>query len=125
MDIQAETPLFIDPQQEDPARYIEYIGDKPRAIDGNEKGRITIEKTHRQAIFRRTTIFKHANGANTFYQSMTALRKVLQQSICPPGEQQQCETLLAKIQEELENAQKDEAEFALMIRCAIQHEFRY
>lgn len=125
MDIQTETPLFIDPQQEDPARYIEYIGDKPRAIDGNEKGRVTIEKTGIDRPFLDEQRFQTYQRCKHLYQSMTALRKVLQQSICPPGERQQYETLLAKIQEELENAQKDEAEFALMIRCAIKHEFRF
>ncbi len=125
MDIHAETPLFIDPQQDDPGRYIEYIVDKPRAIQGNAKGRITIEKTGIDRQFLDERRFRKYQWCKRLYESMTALREFLHHSALMQEERQYCNTLTANIQEQLDNAQKDEAEFALMIRCAIQHEFRY
>jgi len=39
-----EKPLFIHPVNEEPEKFIEFIGSVPRAKDGNEKGKVTIER---------------------------------------------------------------------------------
>lgn len=43
-DISKEKPLIINPTEEDPENYIEYVGSFPRAINGNKKGVETIKR---------------------------------------------------------------------------------
>ena len=43
-DISNEEPLLIDPSKDNPESFIEFIGTNPRAIMGNLKGKITIER---------------------------------------------------------------------------------
>ncbi len=56
---------------------------------------------------------------------MRAIQELLKNSELVPKEKQQYETIVTEIQQQLNDAQKDEAEFALMLRCAMEQKFRF
>jgi uncharacterized protein (TIGR02646 family) len=109
-DIDAEEPLFIHPGRENPQAFIEFKGTRPRAINGNERGRITIEKTG----INRPFLDEDRNKA---YQEFKLLYKTLNLNV---GDEFKNE-----VQNLLDKATEDSAEYAAMIRCAIRDEFRF
>lgn len=121
-----ESPLFIHPQDDDPEKYIEFIGDKPRAIKGNPKGKITIEKTGIDRPFlgdeQRFTKYQ---TYKVLYQSMRRLQSFLDHAHLDPVIHQEFQQSIIDIQRQLADAQQDEAEFASMIRCAVKNNFRF
>lgn len=120
-----ETPLFIHPQEDDPEQYIEYIGDQPKAIKGNSKGKVTLQKTGIARPFLHEQRFTKYQTYKILYQSMLRLQSLLRQADLEPASQQEHQQLVLAMQKQLEEAQKDEAEFALMMRCAVKNNFRF
>ena len=120
-----EDPLFIDPQRDDPECYIEFVADKPRAVDGNQKGKTTIEKTGIDRLFLDERRFQKYQVCKSLYLSLQVLQNTLERAESTSAMKQQYEAPVADIQRQLDDAQKDKAEFASMIRCALKHKFRY
>ncbi len=120
-----EKPLFIDPQREDPERYIEYIADKPRAIDGNERGRITIKKTGIDRPFLDERRFQTYQTYKKLYTAMGIIQELSKNTELLPAVKQEYETFVTDTQKQLNDAQQDDAEFASMVRYALKHKFRY
>lgn len=109
--IHAEKPLFIHPGRENPEMFIEFKGTKPRAIKGNRRGWITIEKTGINRPFLN-------EDRNEVYRKYKLLYRILDSDdIDNP--------LKDEIQKSLKKATKDSAEYAAMIRCAIRDKFRF
>lgn len=110
-DIQREEPLFIHPANENPEKFIEYKGIHPRAINGNPRGTTTICETGIDRPFldeRRLALYKVLQQIYT----------VIHASYLDDGKQRQ-------LQQILDEAARDSAEFASMVRCAVRDGFRF
>ncbi|MCP4700062.1 MAG: hypothetical protein GY862_24900 [Gammaproteobacteria bacterium] len=110
-DIRNEVPLLVHPAREDPQAYIEFIATQPRAVQGCRKGRLTIQYTGMDRPFLNESRFK-------IYQVFKTIFRVLQN---PSLDEQEKDSL----QQLLNDAARDNAEFAAMIRCAIRDNFRF
>jgi uncharacterized protein (TIGR02646 family) len=110
-DIHAEEPLFIHPEKENPEEFIEFKGTEPRAIDGNPKGRATIEKTGIDRPFL-------DEDRHRVYQQLKLLCSILNSNRID-------EQMKDEIHQLLDEAVEDAAEYAAMIRCAIRDKFRF
>lgn len=109
-DIRNEEPLFIHPADENPEEFIEYKGIHPRAINGNIRGMTTIRETGIDRPFldeRRFALYTILKQIYFLLQSSLESEKRLQ------------------LQQLLDEAAEESAEFASMIRCAIRDEFRF
>ena len=109
--IDAEEPLFIHPRKENPEDFIEFRGTRPRAKNGNLRGKVTIEKTG----INRPFLDEDRNKA---YQEVKLLYKLLNTDAIG-------EASKGEIQELLDRSVKDSAEYSAMFRCAIQDKFRF
>lgn len=125
-DISEETPLFIDPQQENPEDYIGFEGYGAIAIDDNQKGSTTIDKL---GINKREALVESRRQwyqiCKSLYQAIHVIKGLIEGHGIDAVTKDEGETFLIHAQQQLEEAQKDEAEFASMIRCAVKHEFRF
>ena len=108
--IEDEEPLFIHPNQDDPCDYIEFRADHPRAIDGNERGKITIEKTGIDRPFLN-------EERREYYQILKMIYRIAQYSTD--------EEIKLEYKQYLKEAMDDSAEYASMVRCALEDEFVY
>jgi uncharacterized protein (TIGR02646 family) len=108
-DLNAEEPLFIHPEKENPEDYIEFIGIHPRAIKNNIRGETTIERTGIDRPFL-------DERRRDKYQAC----KILYQLIHSPNVDSTTKNALQKL---LNEAIQNSAEFASMIRCAIRDRF--
>ncbi len=110
-DISKEKPLIINPQEENPENYIEYIGFAAKAIGGNLKGKETILRTGLNRPFldenRRDSytlikqIYLMSQNNNLSKTKRLGLEKIVKEFALP------------------------DKEYSLMIKCAIKHQFRY
>lgn len=110
-DISKEKPLIINPQEDDPENYIEYIGFSARAIGGNIKGKETILRTGLNRPFLDERRRDH-------YIILKALYK---ESVNPTRSNSEKE----KLQKLIEEYSQADKEYSLMIKCAIKHQFKY
>jgi uncharacterized protein (TIGR02646 family) len=124
-DISLEEPLFIHPEKSEPEKYIEYRGYKPHAINDNQKGLITIQKTGLDRIFFSEDREQWYQMYKTIYESIEAFITLLKNGKIDSAMQQQFKNHLIKNQKKLEEAQKDNAQYASMIRCAVKDKFRF
>lgn len=109
--LKLETPLFIHPAKEDPRQFIEYNGAFPRAIGGNEKGKITIEKIGLDRPFLNDERLTH-------YQTFKLIFNLSQNNDLPDSKRKE---LLGIV----EDASKNNAAYSSMIQCAIEQNFRF
>ncbi|MEM6965386.1 MAG: hypothetical protein AAF573_11515 [Bacteroidota bacterium] len=109
--LQLENPIFVHPAKENPEDYIEIIGSSPRAINGNARGQITIDRIG----LRRPWINKERAAHYKIYKRIFV--------------QSQDKKLPESIREELfdivKEAAQNDAPYSLMIRYAIQQNFRF
>ncbi|MCK5716679.1 MAG: TIGR02646 family protein [Thiomargarita sp.] len=124
-DINKEKPLFIHPEKDDPEKYIEYIGSKPHAINNNEKGKVTIQKIGLNRKFFSEERTKYYKICKSFYETIEIFSNLLKNENNLPAETQKIKNQLITLKNQLESAQKDNAEYASMIRCAIKDKFRF
>lgn len=99
-----EEPLFIDPGAEDPEEHIEYLAEQPRGRNGSRRGEETIEALGLRREPLREKRFDR-------YRLLKALRDV---SLLLPNEREGQEAAAI-----LEDAVRDEAEYASMVRCLV------
>ncbi len=124
-EISLEEPLFIHPEKNDPEKYIEYRGYKPHAINNNKKGRITIQKTGLDRDFFSEDRYQWYQMYKTVYESIETLSTLLKNGKIEPAMKQEFKNQLIRNQKKLEDAQKDKAQYASMIRCAVKDKFRF
>jgi hypothetical protein len=110
-DLSLEESLFIHPETENPEEHIEFLRDKPRAINGSIKGKMTIEKTGLDRPFL-------DEGRNQHYQKCKIIYQMI--PLLPSDSTVRQEAIVY-----LDEAAQDTAEFASMIRCALHNGFRY
>ncbi len=110
-DINAEEPLFIHPEKENPEEYIEFIGIHPKAINNNIRGKTTIKRTGIDRPFLDERRYEK-------YQA----GKIIYQMIHSPNIDN---TTKSQLQQLLNEAIQNSAEFASMIRCAMTDQFRF
>ena len=110
-DIRAEEPLFIHPGKENPEEFIEYKGTRPRAINGNKRGRITIEQIGINRPFP-------DEDRNKVYKQFKLLYEIL--SFDNIDEQ-----FKDKVRKQLDEAGSDSGKYASMIRCGMRDKFRF
>jgi uncharacterized protein (TIGR02646 family) len=115
--IDHEQPLLIDPGKENPEEFIGFRVEFPFAIEENSKGEETIK-----ALKLGERALPEAKLGQL--QRLKALHKIVCKASQNPGniELQEC-AIEAKHQ--LENAVKDQAEFAAAARWAIKTDFQY
>lgn len=106
-----EKPLFIHPVNEAPENYIEFIADAPRAIDGNKKGKITIERIGLDRPFLNEERFAH-------YQIYKEIYELSQNEKLPIVKRK-------KLYKIIDDASQNKAPYASMIRSAIKQNFRF
>jgi uncharacterized protein (TIGR02646 family) len=109
--INREEPLFINPETENPEEFIEFIGIHPQAINNNARAKTTIKRTGIDRPFldeRRLTTYK--------------AMKVIYMLINSPNIDQATKN---ELQQLLNEATQNSAEFASMIRCAVKDKFRF
>jgi uncharacterized protein (TIGR02646 family) len=111
-DIKNEQPLFIHPAEEDPNEFLEFNQEYLRAIDGNPRGKVTIDTLglNRELIAeRRRDVLAELRlliGVRAEFE-----REVAQQSN-PSWEEQ-----IGKINRHLDRCAADSAEYASMVRA--------
>jgi hypothetical protein len=101
-DLHQEEPLFIDPGAVNPEDHIEFLAEQPRAKNGSPQGRITI----RALGLRREPLRERRFDR---YRMLATLKNVVR---LLPDEPEGWEALAI-----LEDAIRDEAEYAAMARC--------
>ena len=105
--INEESPLFVHPEKENPEDFIEFKGPRPRAVNGNRKGEVTIREIGLDRPFL-------DGPRDQKYRIFKILYKILE-----------LEEINEEIKKLLNEALEDSAEFAAMIRCAIRDKFRF
>jgi len=110
-DISKEEPLIINPQDDDPENYIEYVGFSAKAINGNQKGRETIVRTGLNRPFL-------DENRRDSYRLIKEIYSLSQDKSIPESKRLELEKIVKQY------ALPDK-EYSLMIKCAIKHEFRY
>jgi uncharacterized protein (TIGR02646 family) len=101
-DLDQEEPLFIDPGAVNPEDHIEFLAEQPRAKNGSPQGRITI----RALGLRREPLRERRFDR---YRMLATLKNVVR---LLPEEPEGQEALAI-----LEDAIRDDAEYAAMARC--------
>ncbi|MEZ4884140.1 MAG: hypothetical protein R3E32_05310 [Chitinophagales bacterium] len=109
--IEEENPLIINPQEEDPENYIEYLGFSARAIEGNSKGKETIERTGLNRPFL-------DENRRDSYEIIKELYLLSQDKSIPESKRFELEKIVRQ-------CALPDKEYSLMIKCAIKHEFKY
>ena len=113
-----EVPLIINPTKENPEKFIEFIGDKPKAIDGNIKGTKTIEKIGLNRPFLDERRFEH-------YKNCKYLYKLIQLFDAKENLDRNEKKLVTEARHLLSKYVLASSEYAGMIRSAIRHKFKY
>jgi len=104
-----EKPLFIHPVNEDPEKFIEFIGSIPRAK--NEKGKVTIERIGLKRPFLNEERFE-------YYQILKLIFKASQNQNLSNIEREE-------YKKQLKNATQSSSPYCSMIRSAIKQNFRF
>ncbi len=114
--VEQEDSALISPCKEDPETMIGFRGEVPYAIDGCEKGTITIEvlnlRNHNKEARR-----KHLHNLKTLYDSIN----LLMQKRHDPESQR----MVTRIKQKLEESTQPQAEFSAAARSAISTQFQY
>ena len=115
--IEQEQPLFIDLGKENPEDFIGFRGVIAYAIQGSQRGQITIDslKLNDRAL---------PEARLEKLQPLRRLNQVLLLAMQRPNDQE-FQELAKDAKEILENAILDSAEFAAVVRCAIDSKFQY
>ena len=113
-DIKNEKPLLIHPAEEAPEDFLEFHGANVRAIDGNERGAVTIEmlKLNRPAILERRL------DALAILVKEIKTRELLCALLAKDSDPVIANEIVA-IDERLEEFVVDSAEYAAMVRAAL------
>lgn len=110
-DVSQESPLFLDPTQEDPEEFIGWRAEMPFPKDGNQRAEVTIEALGLQ----------RPSLANLRLRKLAVVKNRMNQI-------QQCESrphiprllkIAQELREELAERLSDEGEFAAMLRANI------
>ncbi|MFN5503290.1 MAG: hypothetical protein ACK5AW_14645, partial [Pseudanabaena sp.] len=115
--IEQEQPLFIDFGKENPEEFIGFRGVIAYAIQGNQRGQITIDslKLNDRAL---------PEARLEKLQPLRGLNQVLLLARQRPNDQE-FQELAKNAKDILGNAILDSAEFAAVVRCAIDSKFQY
>lgn len=115
--VEQEQPLFIDFGKESPEDFIGFRGEIAYAIQGNHRGQITIDslKLNNRAL---------PEARLEKLQPLRVLHQVLLLAKQSPNDQK-VQELAKEAKDILENAILDSAEFAAVVRCAIDSKFQY
>lgn len=106
-DLSLEEPLFLDPGSEDPEEHIEFSAEQPRARNGSSRGQATIEALGLQRSDLQEVRFDR-------YKKLELLRRLAKaMPETPVG--QEARALL-------DNAVRDQAEYASMARCLMRRD---
>ena len=113
-DTTVEEPLFIDPGQDDPSKYISFRGEFAHSIDDNQKGISTIDHLGLNRDVLNNARRRHLQVMKALYELATAYQnnQALQQEI-------------RQAKKVLEEAILDSAEFAAATRQAMETRFVY
>lgn len=109
--IEEEKPLIINPQEDDPENYIEYIGFSAKAIAGNLRGKETIERTGLNRPFL-------DENRRDSYQLIKQIYQASQDKNIPKSKRLEFEEIVRQ-------CALPDKEYSLMIKCAIKHQFKY
>ncbi len=110
-DISKESPLIINPSEENPELYIEFIGHQPRAINGNQKGLETIKRTGLDRPFIDDRRRDHYVALKVIFNAANKIALA--------------EGTRKKLLDLVNEAAKSKSEYAGMIRWAIKNGFRF
>lgn len=117
--IELEQPLFIDPGKENPEDFIGFRGEVPFAINGNQRGRITINALKLGDQNRSLTEARLQQ-----LQPLKILYELVQIATAKP-EDFELQKLAEQAKDKLDKAVRDDAEFAAAARCAMQTNFKF
>jgi uncharacterized protein (TIGR02646 family) len=115
--IDPEQPLFIDPGKENPEEFIGFRGEMAFAIDGNQKGQVTInslrlnQRSLPEARLQRLKLLKGLYGVILLAAKKPANIELQQ--------------VAKDAKDALERAVRDGSEFTVAARCAINTGFKF
>lgn len=116
-DLSAESPLFVNPADEDPEAFITFHKEVVRAVDGNPRGAITIESL---GLYRPNL----EEQRRRIFDFALKMWKVIQTAARKPKDKE-LQLLAIEAVEWLEEAVLDSSEYAGMIRAAVRANFTY
>lgn len=116
-DLSAESPLFINPAEEDPEVFITFEGPVVQAVDGNRRGLVTIEHLG----LGRPSL---EDRRRKFFQITSQFIEIVKFAAERP-EDSEAQDLAARAKEWLEEAVLDSSEYAGMVRAAVRANFTY
>lgn len=117
--LSAESPLLINPAEEDPEEFITFYKEVIRAVDGNQRGAVTIENLGLDRP-------KLEEQRRTRFEDLKVLWEIIQLANEPDlkanGDFQR---VVQDARERLKEAVLDSAQYAGMIRAAVRANFTY
>lgn len=117
-DINEEQPLFIDPSKENPEEFIGFRGEVAYTIDGNIKGKATLDilKLNERSL---------SEARRQRLQILKSLWNIVQLAESKQlSDNQEFQRLAKEAKALLEKVFQDDAEFSSASRCAIQTQFK-
>lgn len=111
--IDDEEALLIHPAKENPEELIEFIGIHPKAVNGNRKGSVTIEKTGIDRPFLNENRLEAYKTLKIIHDIANMNDNAIDISLKNQAIQKLNESLT------------DSSEYSSMIRCAVRDQFRY
>lgn len=130
-DIDKEQPLLINPTTENPEEFIAYRGYIPYPIDDNSKGKTTInllglvKDEHNMTIAQLREAKKLNEDRIEHYEEIKDAYEIVMIANENPEKVEKYSNTIKKARLKLEKAQQPNAEYSLMIKCAIKDEFKY
>lgn len=116
-DLSAESPLFINPAEEDPEAFITFHKEVVRAVDGNRRGAVTIESLGLDRSNLEDRRLK-------FFQVALYFADLIKYAAERP-EDSEAQDIAARAKEWLEEAVLNSSEYAGMVRAAVRANFTY
>lgn len=115
-ELNQEIPLFINPATENPEDFISFRGVIPFAIDGNQKGEITIE----HAGLRREEL---KENRRELYEKMKSLYQIAHEHPDFPPEIKQ--KAMNELSKQLVDCQLSTHQYSAMFRSAVRDNFKF
>jgi uncharacterized protein (TIGR02646 family) len=114
--IMVETPMFIDPGRENPAKYISFRGEIVYSVRGNSKGKTTIESLGLDRDILNDVRLRHLQIRKKLYDLVQLAASRL--------DDHDLQLLAQRADQELKKAALDSAEYAAVTRQAIEDKFQ-
>lgn len=115
-DLSNEAPLFINPATENPEEFISFRGVIPFAIEGNQKGEITIK----HAGLRREEL---KENRRELYEKVKLLYEIAHRHPDFPPELKQ--KAIEELSRQLKTCQSPNHQYSAMFRSAVRDNFKY